>query len=91
MTITRNAKRITLTPEELFQAYEEQQLIMMLRDVEEDLRRYPEFQELDMTQKTTAVRSVAKKAMYMTHVQSYNRDTAIILSIESYFKEEQSA
>lgn len=91
MTITRNDQRITLTKEELFRAYEEQQLLFMLHDVEDRIKEYHAFLHLPFPEKQKAVKAVTKSAMRLIHMKEYNPTTAIILSIESYFKEEKSA
>lgn len=87
MTITRNDQRIILTKEELFRAYEEQQLIFMLRSVEDQIKEYAEFRNLNFPEKQKAVKAVTKSAMRLIHMKEYNPTTAIILSIENYFKE----
>lgn len=91
MTITRNDKTYRLTKEELFQAYEEQQLIFMLRSVEDHIKEYAEFRNLNFSEKQKAVKAVTKSAMRLIHMKEYNPTTAIILSIENYFKEVQYA
>lgn len=87
MTIKRNNQRIKLTPQELFQAYEEQKLLFLLTDVQDLFRNYPEFRKMDFPEKQKAVKSVAKTASGMVTAKGYNTDTAIILSIENYLKE----
>lgn len=91
MTITRNDQTYRLTKEELFQAYEEQQLIFMLRSVEDQIKEYAEFRNLNFPEKQKAVKAVTKSAMRLIHMKEYNPTTAIILSIENYFKEVQYA
>ncbi|MBO5969912.1 MAG: hypothetical protein J6S14_15600 [Clostridia bacterium] len=91
MTITRGDNTYRLTKEELFLAYEEQQLLFMLHDVEDQIKTAPEFQRLQFPEKQKAVKSVAKSAMRLIHMKEYNPTTAITLSIETYFKEVKSA
>lgn len=86
MTINRNGETYKLTPQELFQAYEEQKLLFLLENVQDLFRDYPEFRRMNFLEKQKAVKTVAKSAAGMITAKGYNNDTAIILSIEKYLK-----
>lgn len=87
MTIKRKDQEFKLTSEELFQAYEEQKLLLLLNDVKDLFRNYMEFRKMNFPEKQKAVKAVAKTANSMITAKGYNSDTAIILSIENYLKE----
>lgn len=86
MIINRNGKTYKITPQELFQAYEEQKLLFLLESVQDLFRDYPEFRRMSFLEKQKAVKTVAKSAAGMITAKGYNNDTAIILSIEKYLR-----
>lgn len=87
MTITRNNTTYRLTPQELFQAYEEQSFLFVLQRVEALIKGNSDFQSLQFPEKQKAVREVAKRANGLTTTHGYHIDTAIILSTDNYFRE----